>query len=70
MQFIDCSILDVQTLQFAPKILVCSFMYLVLGTFLFILREKLQGVVAKEDCGRVSQKFALLSPGIRNERIQ
>ena len=33
MQFIDCSILDVQTLQFAPKILVCSFMYLVLGTF-------------------------------------
>lgn len=31
MQLLDCSILDVQTLQYKPKTLVCSFMYLVLG---------------------------------------
>ncbi len=37
MQFIDCSVLDVQTLQFAHKILVCSFMYLVLGNLILYL---------------------------------
>ena len=67
MQYIDCSVLDVQTLQFAPKILVCSFMYLVLGIFLFIARKELQGMASETDCGRVSQKFALLGAGRRNE---
>ena len=37
MQMLDCAILDVQTLQFPPKILVCSFMYLVLGKLFLIL---------------------------------
>lgn len=40
MQYLDCSILDVQTLQFAPKTLVCSFIYLVLGNDLFIIKGK------------------------------
>ena len=31
MQLIDCSTLDVQTLVYQPKLLVLSFMYLVLG---------------------------------------
>ena len=41
MQYIDCSVLDVQTLQFAPKILVCSFMYLVLGIFFAYFKERI-----------------------------
>lgn len=31
MQLIDCSLLEIQTLQYKPKILVLSFMYLILG---------------------------------------
>lgn len=31
MQLVDCSILDIQTMQYKPKILVLSFLYLVLG---------------------------------------
>lgn len=32
MQLIDCSMLDILTLVYQPKLLVLSFMYLVLGT--------------------------------------
>ncbi len=28
---IDCSVLDIQTAQYKPKMLVCSFMYLLIG---------------------------------------
>ena len=31
MQILDCAILDIQTVQYKPKILVCSIIYLVLG---------------------------------------
>lgn len=31
MQLIDCSVLDIQTVQYKPKLLVCAFMYLVMG---------------------------------------
>ena len=31
MQLIDCSVVDIQTAQYKPKMLVCSFMYLLLG---------------------------------------
>lgn len=32
MQILDCVILDIQTVQYKPKILVCSLLYLILGT--------------------------------------
>ena len=31
MQLLDCAILDIQTVQYKPKILVCSMLYLILG---------------------------------------
>ena len=31
MQMIDCSLIDIQTAQYKPKMLVCSFMYLLIG---------------------------------------
>lgn len=31
MQLIDCSVVDIQTLQYKPRLLVCSFLYLILG---------------------------------------
>ena len=31
MQLIDCAVLDIQTVQYKPKLLACAFMYLVLG---------------------------------------
>ena len=31
MQLIDCSVIDVQSAQYKQKMLVCSFMYLLLG---------------------------------------
>jgi hypothetical protein len=31
MQLIDCAVLDIQTAQYKPKMLVCSFMYLLIG---------------------------------------
>lgn len=31
MQLIDCTILDIQTLQYKPRALVASFMYIILG---------------------------------------
>jgi hypothetical protein len=42
-------------------------MYLVLGIFLFIARKELQGMASETDCGGISQKFALLGAGRRNE---
>jgi hypothetical protein len=30
-QLIDCTLHDIQTLQYQPKLLVCGFMYLVIG---------------------------------------
>lgn len=31
MQLLDCAILDIQTVQYKPKILVISLLYLLLG---------------------------------------
>ena len=31
MQLVDCSLIDVHTVQYKPKMLVCSFMYLLIG---------------------------------------
>jgi hypothetical protein len=31
MQYIDCAILDPQTFTHKPKVLVCSFLYLIVG---------------------------------------
>lgn len=33
MQFVDCAILDVQTLQYKPRTLIASFMYMTLGKY-------------------------------------
>ncbi len=33
MQLIDCVILDVQTLQYKPRTLIASFMYMTLGKY-------------------------------------
>ena len=33
MQLIDCSVADIQTLQYKPRLLVCSFLYLILGKY-------------------------------------
>ena len=39
MQLIDCAILDVQTTHYKPKMLVCSFMYLLIGRELGIFQN-------------------------------
>lgn len=31
MQILDCAMLDIQTVQYKPKLLVCSMLYLILG---------------------------------------
>ena len=31
MQILDCAILDIQTVQYKPKVLACSLLYLILG---------------------------------------
>ena len=41
MQMLDCSIMDVQTFEYNPKMLVCGFMYLILG-------KEMQQFTAKE----------------------
>lgn len=39
MQFLDCATLDIQTVQYQPKLLVCAFMYLVLGNSMGIFKQ-------------------------------
>lgn len=31
MQMLDCSLLDIETSEYSPKLLVCGFMYLIIG---------------------------------------
>ena len=31
MQLLDCAIMDIQTVQYQPKTLACSTLYLILG---------------------------------------
>lgn len=38
MQLLDCAVIDVQTVQYKPKMLICSFMYLLLGRELGIFQ--------------------------------
>ncbi len=33
MQYIDCAILDIETVQYPPQLLVLSFMYIYIGNF-------------------------------------
>ena len=40
MQLIDCAIIDVQTTHYKPKMLVCSFMYLLIGRELGIFKSQ------------------------------
>jgi hypothetical protein len=40
MQLIDCSVIDIQTVQYKPRLLVCSFMYLLIGRELKIFNCK------------------------------
>lgn len=40
MQLIDCSVVDIQTLQYKPRLLVCSFLYLVLVKYYSTIKTK------------------------------
>lgn len=40
MQLIDCSVIDIQTAQYKPKMLVCSFLYLLIGREMKIFNNK------------------------------
>ena len=40
MQLVDCSFLDIQTLQYKTKLLVCAFMYLVMGKQMGVFKSK------------------------------
>jgi len=31
LQLIDCAVIDIQTAQYKPRMLVCSFIYLLIG---------------------------------------
>ena len=33
MQLIDCTVLDIQTLQYKPRVLIASMMYILLGKY-------------------------------------
>jgi hypothetical protein len=39
MQFLDCATLDIQTVQYQPKLLVCVFMYLGLCNIMGIFKQ-------------------------------
>lgn len=39
MQLIDCSVIDIQTSQYKPKMLVCSFLYLLIGRVLKVFES-------------------------------
>ena len=39
MQYIDCSLLNIHTVQYKPKLLSCAFIYLVLGAELEIFTK-------------------------------
>ena len=41
IQYIDCAILDIETVQYPPQLLVLSFMYIYIGTFRINLGWKL-----------------------------
>lgn len=39
MQYIDCALLHIHTVQYKPKLLACAFIYLVLGADLDIFNK-------------------------------
>lgn len=47
MQILDCAILDIQTVQYKPKVLVCSLLYLVLGIFFLIYANNLTSLARR-----------------------
>ena len=47
MQILDCAILDIQTVQYKPKTLVCSLLYLVLGKCLSIQVNNLKCLIKR-----------------------
>jgi hypothetical protein len=40
MQLIDCTVIDIQTAQYKPKMLVCSLMYLLIGREMLIFNTQ------------------------------
>lgn len=40
MQLIDCTVIDIQTTQYKPRMLVCAMMYLIVGKELKIYTAK------------------------------
>ena len=40
MQLIDCCVIDIQTVQYQPKLLICSFLYLLIGREMNIFRQQ------------------------------
>jgi hypothetical protein len=61
MQLIDCSIADIQSFQYKPKLLACSFLYLVIGNIYCKCRKRAWRVSTKEDRNLVSKYFALFA---------
>lgn len=48
MQILDCAILDIQTVQYKPKMLVCSLLYLILGIIFIIQENNLMSLVRRK----------------------
>jgi hypothetical protein len=40
MQLIDCTVIDIQTSQYKPRMLICALMYLMVGKELKIYNSK------------------------------
>jgi hypothetical protein len=40
MQLIDCTVIDIQTTQYKPRMLICALMYLIVGKELKIYNNK------------------------------
>jgi hypothetical protein len=55
MQILDCALLDIQTVQYKPKILGCSIIYLIMGTS--------SSTQARSSESSVRRKSSTTSPG-------
>lgn len=67
MQLIDFSLLDIQTVQYKQKILVCSLIYLILGKIFVKFRETVRLIQSERNCELISKKFIVFA---LRERIQ
>ena len=55
MQYLDCSILDIQTVQYKPKTLVCSLLYLILGIFLVIQGNSSKSSIKRKQLAKLHE---------------